>query len=191
MKQVLALLIAVTLGSWQLAAHAKKEQGARVAAVSVEAEIVAINQETREVSLRTPMGEVITLTAGDQVKRLNELEQGDRVVTTYIASVEGDLRKPTEEELAEPWVELDDAAVASMAEQPGAGVGRMIQAVCTIEGMNRVLGTVTILDPKGNLHLIGDVEPEDMEGVTLGDTIIITYTEAVAITLEKKAKAAE
>ena len=67
----------------------------------------------------------------------------------------------------------------------------MIQAVCTVEGMNRVLGTVTIMDPRGKLHVIGDVEPEKMEGVLLGDTIIMVYTEAVAITLEKAVVAAQ
>lgn len=188
-KQVTTLVLAISLGGWQLAAQAKKEHGERSTSVQVEAEIVAINHETREMSLRTPMGDVVTLTASDDIKRLNEFEKGDSVITTYIASLEGDLRSPTEEEKAEPWIELDAAAIADMEELPGAGVGRVIQAVCTIEGMNRALGTVTILDPRGNLHMIGDVEPEDMEGVTLGETIIVTYTEAVAITLEKKASA--
>ena len=63
---------------------------------------------------------------------------------------------------------------------------RMIRAVCTIEGMNRVLGTVTVEDTRGNLHLITDVEPEKMEGVTLGQTLVIVYAEAVALSLEQK-----
>ncbi len=189
-KRVLTVLIALTLGSWQLAAQAEDEPKGRSTTLQVEAEIVAIDHKTREMSLKTPMGETVTLTASDDIKRFNEFEKGDLVVTTYMASLEGDLRAPTEEEKAEPWIELDAAAIAELDELPGAGVGRVIQAVCTIEGMNRALGTVTIMDPRGNLHLIGDVEPEKMEGVSLGDTIIVTYTEAVAIQLEKKVAAA-
>ena len=189
-KRVLTVLIALSLGSWQLATQAKEEPKGRSTTLQVEAEIVSIDHKTREMSLKTPMGETVTLTASDDIKRFNEFEKGDLVVTTYMASLEGDLRAPTEEEKAEPWVELDAAAIAELDELPGAGVGRVIQAVCTIEGMNRALGTVTIMDPRGNLHLIGDVEPEKMEGVSLGDTIIVTYTEAVAIQLEKKAAAA-
>jgi hypothetical protein len=136
------------------------------------------------------MGDVITLTASDEIKRFKEFEKGDKVVTTYVASLEGDLRKPTEEEKANPWVELDAEAIAELDELPGVGVGRVIQAVCTIEGMNRALGTVTILDPRGKLHMIGDVEAEDMEGVKLGDSIIVTYTEAVAVELRKHEEAA-
>ena len=65
-----------------------------------------------------------------------------------------------------------------------AGAGRMIHAVCTIEGMNRLLGTVTIMDPNGKVHVIADVEPEKMANVTLGQTIVMTFTEALALTLE-------
>ncbi len=184
-KRVLTLFLALSLSAWQLSSQAKDEPRVRQTSLQVTAEIVDIDYETRELSLRTAMGEVITLTASDEIKRFKEFEKGDQVVTTYVASLEGDLRQPTEEEKANPWVELDAAAIAELDELPGVGMGRVIQAVCTIEGMNRVLGTVTILDPRGKLHMIGDVEPEDMEGVNLGDSIIVTYTEAVAIELKK------
>jgi hypothetical protein len=50
--------------------------------------------------------------------------------------------------------------------------------------MNRLLGTVTILDPNGRAHVIADVEPQKMTGVTLGQTIVMVYQEALALTLE-------
>jgi hypothetical protein len=183
---VVLFLSSLFLTSWQASADGHMEKaGVRHMEMSVAAEIVAIDMETRELSLKTPMGEVITVTAGEQIKRLGEFKVGDSVVTTYVASLEGDLRKPTEEELENPWVELDAAGIAGIEELPGVAAGRIIQAVVTIEGMNRILGTVTVMDPRGKLHLIGDVEPEKMEGVLLGDTIIVTYTEAIAITLER------
>ena len=182
-KYAFSLCLALLLASWQ--AVAETEGNARFMEMTVSAEIVDIDHETREISLKTPMGDVVTLTAGEQVERLSEFAVGDSVVTTYLSSLEGDLRKPTEEEQEHPWIELDAAAIAGLEELPGAAAGRVIQAVCTIEGMNRVLGTVTILDPRGKLHVIGDVEPEKMEGVVLGDTVIVTFSEAIAVTLEK------
>ena len=158
----------------------------RVEAVSIAAEVIAIDHDTRELSVRSPLGEIITITAGEQIERLNEIAVGDSIVITYIASLEGELRKPTEEELAEPWVELDAAAIASKDMEPGALVGTVIRAVCTIEGMNRVTRTIMIKDPRGKYHMIADVEPEKMEGVTLGTTIVLTYTQAVAVSLKKK-----
>ena len=109
---------------------------------------------------------------------------GDVLAATYMAALEGELREPTEEELAEPWIVLEDAAVSESAEQPGIGGARRIRAVCTIEGMNRLLGTVTVLDSRGAAHVITDVEPEKMSNVTLGQSIVLVYTEALAISLE-------
>jgi len=191
LKTLLALclstLITVLPTALQAQETAEAESGARVMAISIDAEITDVDLETREVTLRSPMGDLVTMTAGDHIERLAEFAVGDVVSTTYIASLEGELREPTEEEIANPWVELDGAAVATDEIDPGAMVGRAIQAVCTIEGMNRLTGTVTVRDPRGKYHLIGDVEPEKMEGVTLGTTLVLTYTQAMVVSLEKKA----
>jgi hypothetical protein len=110
---------------------------------------------------------------------------------TYLAALEGELREPTEEELAEPWLVLEDAGTSEDPGMPGVAGARVIRAVVTIEGMNREFGTVTVKDSRGKLHMIGDVEAEKMEGVTLGQTLVLVYTEAVAVSLEKVEQAAE
>ena len=158
--------------------------GGRAMIVTVEAVVTDIDLENRQVSLQGPMGQPVTITATEQVVKLEDVSVGDTLIATYMASLEGELRAPTEEELAEPWVVLEDAGVLEGADQPTAGGARLIRAVCTIEGMNRLLGTVTVMDPRGKAHVIADVEPEKMEGVTLGQTIVMVYTEAIAVTLE-------
>ena len=160
--------------------------GERAVAILMDAQVTAIDYETREVSLRGPLGNVITLTAGDHIERFEDIAVDDIVATTYIASLEGELREPTEDEIANPWVEIEGAATATAESEPGAIAGRMIRAVCSIEGMNRLTGSVTVLDSRGKYHVISDVEPEKMEGVTLGDTIVLVFSEALAITLEKR-----
>ncbi len=188
LRSMFAGCVAIALASNPLFAGEPVEaQGSvRMMGVSVEAEVTDVDYETRELSIRGPQGHIRTITAGDNIKRLEDISVGDSIVTTFVASLEGELRAPTDEELANPWVELDGAAAASADVAPGAIVARTIRAVCTIEGMNRVTGTVTVLNPRGKYHVIGDVEPEKMEGVTLGATVVLVYTEAVAITLEKK-----
>jgi hypothetical protein len=39
--------------------------------------------------------------------------------------------------------------------------------------------------------LIGDVEPEKMAGVKVGQTAVVVFTQAMALTLEKKAQPAQ
>ena len=82
---------------------------------------------------------------------------------------------------------VKDAGVSDDENYPGVGAARVIRAVCTIEGLNRILGTVVIKDPRGKVHVIGDVEPEKMEGVTLGQTLVVVYAEALALSLEPAA----
>lgn len=171
-----------------LSANAEEEQaaeaGGRVMAMSVEAVVTDIDLETRQVTLQGPEGNSFTLTAGEEVVKLEDVSVGDKLRATYLAALEGELREPTEEEQAEPFVEVRDAGAGIVDDHPMAGAARMIHAVCTIEGMNRLLGTVTIMDPNGKVHVIGDVEPEKMANVTLGQTIVMTFREALALSLE-------
>ena len=187
----LLALMAVLLPITVQAAHHEKDDTIRAMAMSMEAEVVAIDLETREVSLKGPTGKVVTLTSPEKAVKLEDMQVGDKVVATYFAAMEAELRAPTEEELAEPWLVVEEAGVLTEGEAPGIGEAQIIRAVCTIEGLNRQLGAVTIKDSRGKLHVIGDVEPEKMEGVTLGQTIVVVYAQAMALTLEKKEAAAQ
>jgi hypothetical protein len=172
--------------------EATVETSTRAMAMSVEAVVTEIDLETRQVSLQGPDGKTITMTASEEVVALEDVNVGDTLRATYLAALEGELREPTEAEKAEPYVVVKDGGAGMAEGQPVAGAARLIHAVCTIEGMNRLLGTVTILDPNGKVHVIADVEPEKMSEVTLGQTIVMTFTEALALTLEHvEAPAAE
>ena len=157
----------------------------RTAAIQVGAVISAIDAETREVTLELPQGGYVTVVAGPDIQRFDEFAVGDAIVATYVTSLAGELREPNPEELENPWQELDAAAIAGLDMPPGVAGLRVIKAVCTIEGMNRVAGTAMIQDPRGKYHMIGDIPAERFEGVKLGDTVVIVYSEAMALTLEK------
>lgn len=167
--------------------HAVERDELRIAAVQISALIVDINHETRELTLETPHGAFVTVTADPEIQRLQEFAVGDAIVATYLTSLAGEVREPTEEEKANPWQELDAVAIADLDMPPGVAGMRVIKAVCTIEGMNRVAGTAMIEDPRGKYHLIGDIPREKFEGRMLGDTVVMIYSEALALTLEKAA----
>lgn len=195
-RTTLIMLLALTLPMLVQAAHHEEAQaevktGGRAMAVEAEAVITAIDLKTREVTLQGPSGDTFTLKSEDKMVKLEDVKVGEVVVVTYLAALESELREPTAEELAEPWVEVEDEVLSDDTTQPGIANMRIIRAVVTIEGMNREFGTVTVKDSRGKLHIIGDVEPEKMEGVTLGQTAVMVFSEAVALSLQKKAPAAE
>jgi hypothetical protein len=186
-RNSLLALIAVSLPLTALAEHHEgDEPKVRAVAMALESQVVDVDTETHQLSLKGPAGNIVTLTIREEVASLENIKVGDTVITTYMAAMESELREPTAEELAEPWVVVEEGG---RLEEDSIGGARVIRAVCTLEGMNRQLGTVTLKDSRGKLHLIGDVEPEKMEGVTVGQTVVVLYAEALALTLEHKASA--
>ena len=118
---LVAMAALCVAGIAQAEEAAQAESSARAVALQMEAEVTDIDLETRRVSLRGPSGDIVTLNARENVVKLEDVNVGDVLVVTYLAALEGELREPTEEELAEPWVVLEDGAVSGEGEAPGIG----------------------------------------------------------------------
>jgi Cu/Ag efflux protein CusF len=58
------------------------------------AKVEKIDYQTRMVALKLPEGNTMTIRAGDQVKRLNEVKAGDEVMVTYTEAVAISVQKP-------------------------------------------------------------------------------------------------
>lgn len=56
--------------------------------------VEGINYKTREAKLRMADGNIMNITVGPQVQRLDEVRKGDEVVVRYTASVSISVRKP-------------------------------------------------------------------------------------------------
>jgi hypothetical protein len=165
--------------------EALPDHAERAMAIEIDAEVLAVDLDTRELVLLLPTGEQLTTIVDPAVQRLDEVEPGDLLVVGYIAALAAELREPTEEELENPWVEGVETGIADDDMAPGGALLSAVRAVCTIEGMNRLTGTVTILDSRGNAHVIGDVKAKRIEQLRVGQQVVITFTQAVAIGIEK------
>ena len=67
---------------------------AAIDAVEVKASVLAIDYRTRKVTLKGPEGNVVKVTAGPEVKRLNEVKVGDSVVARLTRAVSIEVSKP-------------------------------------------------------------------------------------------------
>jgi hypothetical protein len=156
--------------------------------VTLTASVEAIDYTTREVTLKGPLGNTVTFTADPRVKRLDEIKVGDFVRADYFVSIAGEVRKPTAEELKHPLVVLDAAGKAPASQAPAGGAARRFKVVTTIEGLDRPTETVTLKGPRGNYLTVRAADPSRLTKVHIGDNVVVTYTEAVAISLEKAEK---
>ena len=147
--------------------------------------VESVDLATRKVGIRGPKGGLLLIKAGEKVELLDEVEVGDEVVAEYHISVVAEFRAPTPEEEANPLVFLETAAKAPPGVAPAGGALAMIRAVVTIEGIDRPTQTVTVMGPQGN-YLIADVlDPTRFDKISIGDPVIVTYTEALGVGLEK------
>lgn len=153
--------------------------------VEIDAKVEEIDLKTREVTLMGLDGNLVTVTVGDRVKRLNEVKVGDIVAVEFTTYMAAELRKPTAAEEKEPLVIIADAAKAPSGKPPGAEIGAIVKAVVSIEIINRPYSTVTIKGPRENYVTIPVERKELLSKVTVGQKIVMKYAESVAVSLIK------
>ena len=153
--------------------------------ITTMATVEAVDYDTRELVLKSSSGNLTTMRVGPEVKRLNEIAVGDTIRADYYISVASELREPTEEEKENPLEVIEGAGRAEADELPAGGVGRQVRVVATVEHLDREAMTATLRGPYGRAMTVRVRDPERMEKASVGDTVVLTYTEALAISVEK------
>jgi Cu/Ag efflux protein CusF len=162
------------------------DHGAAAAMLITKNEVVtAIDYETRAVTLVDELGKEVTVKAAPEVERFDEVEVGDLVEIDYYLSVAAELRAPTEEELENPIEVVEEDVRAAPESAPAGADITMIKAVCVVEGLDRPTETVTLMGPLGGLNIVRVADVDNLSKMRIGDTVVVTFTEAMAIRLEK------
>jgi hypothetical protein len=166
-------------------APAKPLSAERSLLVTVTARVEAVDHAKREVSLKGRLGNVVTFVVDERVKRLNEVKVGDEVTADYYVSLAAELRAPTEDEKKTPLTILEGAARAPKGTSPAARGLRAFKVVATVIGLDLPTQSVTLEGPLGNSGSIRAEKTENLKQLRLGDTVVVIYTEALAISLQK------
>ena len=176
-------LATVALAEVSAAAAPKGE--AVIASVDVTATVTKVDQATREVTLRADDGQEYSFIASDDVKNLAQVEPGDVVTATYAEALAYEVKK------GGTAVEPATVVAGGSAEpgmKPEGAIARQTTVTVLITAIDPTVPTVTFKGPAGNTRTIKVRHPEKLEGVKVGDTVEITYTEAFAIKVEEAPK---
>lgn len=146
--------------------------------------ITDIDYPNREMTLKGPQGHLETFVVDKKVQRFNEAKVGDKVSMDYYLGFNAEVRNPTTEEEQNPLVVLDAAGRAGPDAAPAAYDMRRIRAVVTIVGLDPSAQTVTVKGPRGKYFTARVADPSRLEKVRIGQTILMTFTEATAISLK-------
>lgn len=163
----------------------KEAPGALAESTSVRstATVVSIDHATRAATLRLQDGRVVRIKAGEQVRNLEQVKAGDEVIATYLESVVIQVRPAGE---ANPGA---SAAVAGFRSTPGQmPVGAEVSSVtvvATVQAIDRAKQEVTLETRDGARQGVHVNDPAHFDHVAVGDLVEITFTEALAISVER------
>jgi hypothetical protein len=163
-------------------------KAAAVRTVKITAEVVAIDKASRTVTLKGPKGNVVDVVAGDDVKNFDQIKVGDFVVVNFLQSLSLELQKTKS---GATGITTQSAAVtAKPGERPAAAAGHQVTAIAKVTAVDKKAKTITLKGPRGNSVALDVQNPDQFKLVKVGDEVLVTYTEAVAISVEAAPKKA-
>jgi len=112
---------------------------------------------------------------------LPQVKVGDLVTVKFYESIAVEVIKPG---TAMGAGEKTAIVRAKPGEMPGGMVARQVSVTATITAIDKQKSTITLKGPEGKLNTVKVQDPANLEKVKVGDDLMITYTEALAISVE-------
>jgi hypothetical protein len=147
--------------------------------VTLTAKIEAIDVAKRMITVKGPLGRVVTLKVGDQVKNLAQVKVGDEIVVKYAEAVSVKLEKGAVGR--SETVTSTGPVTAPAGAKPGVVAAQQTVIVANVESVDPKRQVVLLLGPKGNYAEVKVKDPNVFKDVKVGEKVQVTYTEAVVI----------
>ncbi len=156
-----------------------------IASTTVTATVTKIDQKTREVTVKTEDGKESSFVAGPAVVNFDQMKVGDVITAKYAEALVYEVKKGGTAVAPVTTVAGGAAAPGAM---PAGAVAQQTTVTVLITAIDTKAPSVTFQGPGGKTKTIKVLHPEKLEGVKVGDTVQVTYTEALAITVDKAPK---
>ena len=189
MKLIKNLLIAVLAVSAYLPLHVAAGETAEVAekpsisatqTVKVVTVVEAVDYETKMVTLKGPQGNLRTVKA-ENTPNLEEVQVGDQVNIEYIQNLSIEVMANDGTEPSQGV--MTATAVNTPDESPGGMEMVSTITTATVAEINLEANTFKLNMPGGAVEEFTARDPENLKKAAVGDLVVITTTEAVAIYL--------
>jgi hypothetical protein len=175
---VTMVLLVVLLGMVQPASAQKPvSQGAAVSRTFV---IDAIDHSSRLVTLRDTDGSTATIYCGPEVKRFDALKVGDKVTFRYHESIVYQINKPGSAGASS----ATGGVTRTPGDRPGGTISQQMTAAVTVNAVDPKTPSVSVTSADGRKMSFKVDNPKNLEGVKAGDKVEITYTQALAVSVE-------
>jgi Cu/Ag efflux protein CusF len=150
------------------------------------ATVKAVDVAARTVTLQNAAGETATIKVGPEVKRLAEFAPGDTLQIDVAQDLVLEYQSAGTPAVQPAGVVAADRADAGQA--PAGVVAAGVQATVTVTAIDAPNRFVVFQGPGGTLYQVKAGPKVKLEKLKVGDRLLATYIEAVAVRLEKPAK---
>jgi len=149
--------------------------------VTGHATVLAINKAKRVVKLRTEDGDTVKVECGEEVKNFDQIRVKDLVTATYTEKLTIEVGEPGEAETSADVT----TSTAKPGEKPHGHVSGTVRYKAAITAIDKAKGTVTLKGSDDREATITPRNRANLDKVKVGDTVVFTYTEALAVSLTK------
>ncbi|OPY90267.1 MAG: hypothetical protein A4E72_00747 [Syntrophus sp. PtaU1.Bin208] len=146
------------------------------------ATVVAIDLKKRVVTLKDADGDLRDFKVGREAKNLPQVKVGDIVTIKFLESVAVEVIKPG---TATGTGAATTIVRAKPGEMPGGMITRQISLTATVKAIDKNGGTISLIGPNRKTVKVKVVDPANLDKVSVGDELLITFTEAEAISVER------
>jgi Cu/Ag efflux protein CusF len=146
--------------------------------------IEAIDSTARIVTLKDKEGNLEEVFCGPEVQRFDALKVGDQVTFRYYESVVSAIRRPG----TAPRPAEAGGITRAPGNRPGGTVSQQTTASVTIQAIDAKVPSVTVKSDRGRQMSFRVENAKNLEGYKVGDTVEITYTQALAVSVEPTKK---
>jgi hypothetical protein len=160
-------------------APARSDELHFVNVLTFHGEIVAVDPAKRLVTLKDANGEVLTLEA-ERKENLAARKVGERVLARYFEGAQIGKEKPGE---AAPVHSLKDGMIGA---ELGGLSGKQPAVAASVERVDAANQEITLEGSDGSLETIMVSNPYYLSHVKVGDQVMITRPQALALSLEKE-----
>jgi hypothetical protein len=152
--------------------------------IEASATVESVDVANRLMTIRTEAGDLVTLEVGPEVQNLVQVRQGDRVVVRYHEAIGARISN----DAAGQPVSVDvDTDRAKLGQRPSARASATTNVPVTINSVDTRSNLVTFSGPDGLVRSITVASPQGREFIKQlkkGDTVVLTFTEALAVSVE-------
>jgi hypothetical protein len=167
------MVVALALGA---VTTVMAQQGVELSELSViTATVVAIDRVDRNVTLRGPDGNVVTVEVGYEARNFDQIEIGDQVKVEYYEAVAMYIGKHGQKPDAVAGLVT---ARAAKGDKPAGVAVEVVDVAATVHAIDKKKRTVTLKGPDGRLVKTKvDKSVKGFDTLKVGDTIHARFTE--------------